>query len=273
MEVIIICGIIFVICLIAGILLSKRSINNGSLVIQGKAENNSDDSLYQQIVGSDGHATFLMSLYNSLDDERAHILHIFKEKDTNETTIIADNGKGWKTKYAVVILNEKERWAIRNGFVFSTLDMTDDIYSYHPTKVTYTGATVGGVHTGGFNVDGAHYTKSQSKSGRCAIKFSYATDAKEFVVFKIKLNDRLLNEIRKNEAIKMYLDENDYLVLFNNNSSLSEDLSHYAANTFSSNQYAAMQAQSMAVSDKFLREEECKTIIKWLTNAIYQYPM
>ena len=68
--------------------------------------------------------------------------------------------------------------------------------TYHPARVTYTGITIGGVHTGSVNVQDAHYTFTGSKTSRGQISIDGITDATE-----LYLSDELVKEAEKNPKI------------------------------------------------------------------------
>lgn len=67
---------------------------------------------------------------------------------------------------------------------------------YHPARVTYTGITIGGVHTGSINVQDAHYTFTGQNTSRGEINIDGITDATE-----LYLSDELVKEAEKDPKI------------------------------------------------------------------------
>lgn len=88
-----------------------------------------------------------------------------------------------------IIKREKCEFTVRPKEEFSA--------KYHPETITYTGVTVGGVHTGGFTKNEAHYSASSKKTGYADLYFS---DGERFhtvseVIFSKDLQEIALREI------------------------------------------------------------------------------
>ena len=52
-----------------------------------------------------------------------------------------------------------------NRKVLSVTEVWNHTFNYEPEKIVYTGATVGGVHTGGFHKEGGYHTVSGTSTG------------------------------------------------------------------------------------------------------------
>ena len=85
--------------------------------------------------------------------------------------------------------------------------------TYHPEKIVYTGATVGGVHTGGIHKEDAYVSASGSSNGRGYIEhFYYDTTDSIKRVDSVTLSDELLKHAKKISAIEDMIDGNVLLL-------------------------------------------------------------
>jgi len=94
-----------------------------------------------------------------------------------------------------------------------TIETIQNTYTkYNPSKMVYTGATVGGVTTGGIHTTEAHLsTKVGGDSGKCHI-IAKGKDKKIVEVKNIELSKELLSEAKKDKAISKFI-VGDKLVL------------------------------------------------------------
>jgi len=136
-------------------------------------------------------------------------------------------------------------------------------FDYHPTTVTYTSVTVGGVTTGGFDVNKEHYSSRRTgASGKYAL-FSVEED---YEICRIILSDSLLESARSNPFIKRFLKGHDLVLEHENeNTKLSAgamaNLEGYikSGNVISQNLW--MQD---VINAKKLTKEECQKILDWI---------
>lgn len=141
------------------------------------------------------------------------------------------------------------------------------LLTYHPAQTVYTGATVGGITTGGFHTTEAYHTCSTSKGGK--YKLVYTKNYLEagmyefFPPYDIKfiiLSPTLLEEAKEHDVIKRFL-EKDKLVLTH----MSEELSHkISVASESGNQTLLMNTLLGNASDIHLSKEDATAILNWI---------
>lgn len=75
--------------------------------------------------------------------------------------------------------------------------------TYHPEKVVYTGATVGGVHTGGIHKEEAYVSVKSSSNGNGYIEYfdPSIVPITKVRIDSVTLSERLLNEAKKNPIL------------------------------------------------------------------------
>lgn len=110
-----------------------------------------------------------------------------------------------------IIINEKDKTAElfkRSDVSASYLSFAEHDISYtkyNPSQLVYTGATVGGIHTGGFHTTKAHYSShSQGRAGKYYI-YSKDHNGKVVIIQKIILTEELLEEASKSATIKKFI--------------------------------------------------------------------
>lgn len=137
---------------------------------------------------------------------------------------------------------------------------------YVPTQVTYTGATVGGVHTGGFSVDEAHYSANQvRKSGKYELKYFVNSNESPYQsIEKISLSQDLVEQARKDDFIKKFLKDDNLVLKYDIKkdsiqSALEKEIVKAPHNltvlSASANHRKELEA---------LTKEDCDLILKWL---------
>lgn len=161
-------------------------------------------------------------------------------------------------KYAKKLL--LHRRTATNKRVLSLEEVQDYTEHYEPEKLVYTGATVGGVHTGGFHTAGGyHYTKPAA-TGKYQIRFDNTEISA--LITEIKLTDpKVVKKAQRDPFIQQFL-SGDTLVL-----------RHDAASQNDRKIKMAMEQNSPEAVMKFARQdyfrtlltrEECKKAIAWL---------
>lgn len=149
--------------------------------------------------------------------------------------------------------------------VFKTVIGIKPYYSskvaYKPEQYVYTGATVGGITTGGVHKEGGYnYISSTHKTAKCELHYH---GDKQKVIDKIQLTPALAEEARKCAQIKGFLNEKDQIALESNipMSRMDSELFLYFGKSQSAemynitSKYAEMRAPS---------REKCEIIIEWL---------
>lgn len=74
--------------------------------------------------------------------------------------------------------------------------------AYHPARITYTGITIGGVHSGSINVQDEHYTFSASRTGKGRVMI----DGLDHHI--IQLSDELLKIVEHDSVLRTNLSGN-----------------------------------------------------------------
>ena len=137
--------------------------------------------------------------------------------------------------------------------------------TYHPEKLVYTGATVGGVHTGGIHKEEAYVSSSGSYNGRGYIEhFYYDTTNTKKRVDSITLSDKLLKEAKKISAIADMIEGNVLL--------LKKPFSHEQMNVLQGavsnyNAFSQVNIANMSTS-MHLPYWKCVEAAKFLNKAI-----
>lgn len=140
-------------------------------------------------------------------------------------------------------------------------------YKYNPAKIVYTGATVGGVTTGGFHTEEEHYALgSGGKSGKYYLRAKLSA-GKYMSIDRIHLTDELVEEAKQNPNVKKFL-RGKTLVLAHRGKAtqLKEDEQDVYMRAVQRHDEAAMYAASQrAINAKKLTREECESILKWIS--------
>lgn len=150
-----------------------------------------------------------------------------------------------------------------NGMALKIMQMTDQNLKYHEAQYVYTGATVGGITTGGIHKTGDYHTIESTSTGKYEICYKdrdiYHND-QLYPIKSIKLTNEMVEKAKKDELLHGFL-KDDTLVLekeTNNNG----DLMKSALNA--NNTTLAMQIAKKDYFDKQLTKEECTQIVNWI---------
>lgn len=96
-------------------------------------------------------------------------------------------------------LNKRDK---DNAYLIKKSSITNTNYSYHAPKMVYTGATVGGVTTGGWHEEKAYYSQEVSDSGKSKLKFKGKDGG---TIKKIILTADLIASAKQQSDIKQFL--------------------------------------------------------------------
>ena len=139
-------------------------------------------------------------------------------------------------------------------------------YKYNPEKIVYTGATVGGVTTGGFHTEEAHYALSTAgKSGKYFLQAKLSA-GNYMSIDRIHLTDELVEEAKQNPNVKKFL-RGKTLVLAHRGKAteMSADEQDVYVRALQRKDEAGMYAAAQrAINAKMLTREECENVLKWI---------
>ena len=134
---------------------------------------------------------------------------------------------------------------------------------YHPSQSIYTGATVGGVHTGGVHKTEAYYTAKRFSTGKFRLEYNNALAFCEGKIETIKLDPSLISSASIH--LSPYLVD-DCLILSNANPDSIYVKGFEAAVKNSSLSYDNLEKLAQfAHIDKQLTYRECKKIRNWIS--------
>lgn len=138
--------------------------------------------------------------------------------------------------------------------------------SYNDPTLVYTGATVGGVTTGGFHVEGGDYDQKLSRSGKYQLVYKDPISKTESVINGIKLPQLLISSAAGDYKISKYLD-GDMIVPFSKEK-MNDAFAKLARDSVASGNMAmAFSAAQRANIDKLLTQDECSSIKQWLCST------
>ena len=102
----------------------------------------------------------------------------------------------------------KERAAV-NKKALKVTRKSNYAFTYHPERTVYTGATVGGVTTGGFHTEKAHHTYSVSPSDKYVLNYIWLSESSPSAIKEIQLESQvLIEEARKTPVVQSFLECN-----------------------------------------------------------------
>lgn len=136
----------------------------------------------------------------------------------------------------------------------------------HEAQLVYTGATVGGVHTGGFHVEEAY---SSFHGGSITDRFYFWVsdgNKKGFILEKVALDEGLVNEAKQHPVVSRFLKENTLVLQYDNEKTkLTEEESAIHNNAVKNNNVSTMVNISLrAITEKKLKKDDAKAILNWM---------
>lgn len=151
-----------------------------------------------------------------------------------------------------------------NANVIKIEEMVDYNLNYHPSKIVYTGATVGGVHTGGFHDAGNYYTMDGTSTKKYHLIYNGVgvTDEDYCPIRTIKLGASLIEEAKKNSVISQYLNQDGTLNL--SNPVKSKYAEHMGTAMERGNVDLAMQMAKADYYNQQLTKGQCNAIRNWI---------
>ena len=147
------------------------------------------------------------------------------------------------------------------------VEMIDKVdYKFNPEKITYTGATVGGVTTGGFHTTQASYSEvSTGNSGKAYIKITTLPDSPTLNEI-ILTNDELIESAKNNPRVAKFLQGNKLILKYENEKTkLTEEENYVLAEAIkTANQALQYGVTQRAFLEQQLTYSDCNQIILWL---------
>jgi len=136
-----------------------------------------------------------------------------------------------------------------------------NITAYKPESYVYTGATVGGITTGGFHKEGGYnYIASTIKTEKCALVFGRK---KGVEIKSIYLTPELAKEARKSFTIKDYVTDSNYIMVEN-----EIEISDYEKKLFfesaKANSPSHYNIASRHAYERAPDRAKCEAILEWI---------
>lgn len=209
------------------------------------------------IIGVDPIVTFFVSLiisfftaigylYSQSNTRISALSTSLYSKDTNTLTLFERSSK--------------------NAKVIKVEEMSDYNLTYHPSRIVYTGATVGGVHTGGFHETENYYSVDRRCTKKYHLTYNGAGVKPEDYcpIYIIKLSSSMVKEAKENPNVSKYLTEENTLVLTNKaktNSPVNTALNQGKTDT-------ALQMTKSDYYSRQLSKKHCDAIRNWICSYI-----
>lgn len=136
----------------------------------------------------------------------------------------------------------------------------------HEAQLVYTGATVGGVHTGGFHVEEAY---SSFHGGSITDRFYFWVsdgNKKGFILEKVVLDKKLVDEAEQHPVVSRFLNGNTLVLQYDNeNTKLTEEESAIHNRAAKNRDVSTMVNISLrAITEKKLRKDDAKAVLDWM---------
>ena len=228
--------------------------------------------------------------YNSLSDEAKQKIAIYSDKvqsnakmtsckhmDSNGILMVLCDDTNSITKRKLYVFKDDKSGKYfyldsKNGIhhmgipALSVNKFMDTDYHYNEEQLVFTSATVGGVTTGGFHIEGGDYSKQKYFTGKYVLTCPTFDGTEGIVVDKIYLNSNLLEKAKQSD-LKKYIDGTNKLVLKNILSKKTQQALDNAAiisdptNVKLDGLYAKVSRAAKA--EEALTYDECKKIDNW----------
>lgn len=140
-------------------------------------------------------------------------------------------------------------------------------YDFEPSKLVYTGATVGGITTGGLHTTQAHYKEvSEGTSGKAMLIAKFSDGETETIEIIHLANEKLVAEAANDPRVSRFLKGNDLVLKYSDEKSELTDDEKYVLKKAIAENNTAMQRYitQRAFLATQLTTEECKNIKRWI---------
>ena len=154
--------------------------------------------------------------------------------------------------------------ATQKGKVIKVKQIINYGLQYHPSEIVYTGATVGGVHVGGFHDEGNYYSVNGNSTNKYRLEYygDGVTNEDFAPIDIIRLSPVCLAEAKQNKFISQFVDEDGDLAL-EHRIPKKKNASVEAAIRAGNADLAMNLAKDGYYATK-LTKEECEGIKAWL---------
>ena len=98
-----------------------------------------------------------------------------------------------------------------NGIALKIRQMTDHNLKYHEAQYVYTGATVGGITTGGIHKTGDYHTIESTSTGKYEICYKdrdILNNDQLYPIKRIKLTNEMVEKAKKDKLLNSFLNDN-----------------------------------------------------------------
>lgn len=137
-------------------------------------------------------------------------------------------------------------------------------YTYQDPKLVYTGATVGGVTTGGFHVEKGRYIEN----GRLTGKYGHFVKIgnEHVYILRIYLNSELWKTAKSNRCMKKFIyNKNEYISLVHPHSKKTQEQLRLAASTGDTSLDGLFASvQERATIEIYLTKDEAVKVRDWI---------
>lgn len=137
--------------------------------------------------------------------------------------------------------------------------------SFKPSEAVFTGATVGGITTGGIHHTKAGYEMNQTNTGKGEIKISM--HGREFVLESIAMSDFTKDKFKRDKEFKSLVKDNKILC-YNDTSKSNSYTQAFIQASLSRDQEKMMNFASMAADERRLEYKKCVSIQKLVDQII-----
>ena len=139
-------------------------------------------------------------------------------------------------------------------------------FQYHPSQTVFTGATVGGITTGGFHETKAYTTMSSQSSGNGFIELHYKNNSTEnsFTVERVIVPEDVQKAFRRDKTFQRFITSEG--VIFCSKTDYKDPMAELALR--SGNAYAAMTVLSASVDKSRLPRQTCEEICALLQRIL-----
>lgn len=187
------------------------------------------------------------------------VANVIEKKEEQEKKYIVFNKE---SKSATLLRRDAISSAI---FHIQTIDKVH--YDFKPSELVYTGATVGGVTTGGFHTTEAHYRERSDGASGKALLIAKFRNGETATIKKIHLSNEKLKEAAANDPrIKKFLKGNDLVLEYGGEETkLTKDEKFLLEKAIAEHNEAMQNyVTQRAFLATQLTKEDCENIKKWV---------
>lgn len=138
-------------------------------------------------------------------------------------------------------------------------------YKYHEGKIVYTGATVGGITTGGFHTENPYMSQHEQYTGKGVIVISYGN--KSFEAKRVRFPAAVAERFHRESVYSSHINGEDYLLVA---SSIQKDSrwQYLMENFVHLSLYNRAELFSKAKADTLYSRDTCREIVVFLDRIV-----